>query len=369
MGTEQDVKLVAFYLPQFHRIPENDRWWGEGFTEWTNVRSARPLFKGHAQPRVPAGGWYYDLTDPDVRERQAHLAIAHGIDCFCYYHYWFRGRRLLEKPFDQVLASGRPEIPFCLAWANEPWTRAWSGQGQDVLMPQEYGDEKDWAEHWAYLRRAFLDRRYLRVDSRPVFLVYRAGSIPRCGQMLGCWRTWARRDGVGELFLIDMMTVFRDGGAAGFDARLEFEPMYTLRHDIGVWTRLWRNTRHRLRPMLATAGLRQPWLMDRYDYAAVWERIVNRQAAGDAQVIPGAFVDWDNTPRRGYRGTVMTGARPEIFERYLGRQLERTRRLYGSRLLFINAWNEWAEGAYLEPDELWGMRWIEAIRRVRSGVR
>ena len=188
------TRSVAFYLPQFHRVAENDAWWGEGFTEWTNVRDGRPRFPGHTQPHVPGELGYYDLTDPDVRAAQASLAGRHGIDAFCYYHYWFGGRRLLERPFDEVLRSGEPDFPFLLCWANEPWTRAWSGGGRHVLMPQPYSDIDDVA-HIRALLPAFADPRYLRIDGRPVFLVYKAGELP---DALPHHRHVARRSGTGR---------------------------------------------------------------------------------------------------------------------------------------------------------------------------
>ena len=170
-------KILAFVLPQFHTIPENDEWWGEGFTEWTNVRKAQPLFPGHLQPRVPANGRYYNLLDPATMDWQAQLAKTHGLDGFCYYHYWFNGKRLLDKPLDLLLERGKPDFPFCLAWANEPWTRAWAGGDREVLMPQEYGGESDWRRHFDCLLRFFRDPRYIRVDGKPMLLLYRTNSI------------------------------------------------------------------------------------------------------------------------------------------------------------------------------------------------
>src|SRR5262249_20495976 len=173
-----EIKPLCFYLPQFHRIPENDRWWGEGFTEWTLVRQAKPLFAGHPQPNVPTDELgYYDLLNPRVRQRQGELAAEHGIHGFCYYHYWFRGKKLLETPLELMLSDGYPAVPFCLCWANEPWSRRWHGKDQDVLQPQEYGEPADWSIHFDYLNTYFRDDRYIKVDGNPLFLIYRIGHV------------------------------------------------------------------------------------------------------------------------------------------------------------------------------------------------
>src|SRR4029077_7166935 len=199
-GAPPKVKLIAFYLPQYHPIPENDDWWGKGFTEWTNVTKARPWFRGHYQPHLPADLGFYDLRLPETREAQANLARQYGIHGFCYYHYWFNGRRLLERPFNEVLASGSPDFPFCLCWANENWTRAWDGLEREVLIQQHYDSNDDLA-HIRWLANAFRDPRYIRVHGKPLFLVYRVASLPDPMQTVSIWREEARRLGIGELFL------------------------------------------------------------------------------------------------------------------------------------------------------------------------
>ena len=213
------VRSIAFYLPQFHPIPENDEWWGEGFTEWTNVRRARPLFPGHHQPELPGPLGFYDLRDSNVRDAQADLARSHGIDAFCYYHYWFGGRRLLERPFDEVLASGRPDLPFCLCWANEPWTRAWDGSDRKVLVHQDYSEDDD-RRHISWLIEAFKDERYVRVDGKPLFLVYRADAMPDPAGTTRLWRDMADRAGLPGLFLCRVESRHEGGdpAAVGFDA-------------------------------------------------------------------------------------------------------------------------------------------------------
>jgi lipopolysaccharide biosynthesis protein len=356
------TKVLAFVLPQFHRIPENDEWWGEGFTDWTNVRRAKPLFKRHHQPRVPVEQRYYDMLDPAVHDWQADLARRHGIHGFCYYHYWFNGRQLLQRPLEIILERGKPDLPFCLAWANEPWTRAWDGGDRQVLMPQTYGGPAEWRKHFLYLLRAFRDPRYIKVDGKPMFLIYRTASIDCCGEMLALWSALAREHGLPGLHLVSMLTGFEpDRRAQLFDAFADFEPMYTMHRVrkpfwprkrerlLRQWTRLsWR--------LFGGAG-RTP---NSQDYRELWNRIVARPVAPGHY--PGAFVDWDNSPRRDlHRCLVFRNAGPRTFGERFAAQYRKAVQA-GAPFLFINAWNEWAEGTYLEPDEVHGLRYLEAVR-------
>jgi len=354
-------KLLAFVLPQFHRIPENDAWWGEGFTEWTNVRKARPCFPGHLQPRIPAGQRYYDLLDPAVQDWQAQLARDHGVHGFCYYHYWFSGKQLLERPVELLLRRGQPDIPFCLCWANEPWTRAWDGGDQEVLMAQAYGDEQDWTRHFEYLLQAFRDPRYIRVDGKPMFLIYRSSSIDVCEPMIALWRRLAERAGLPGLHIVSMLTAFpMDQRTATFDAFAEFEPMYTFTHRRPYLLR----KRERWIRQLTKLGRRMFGRVTRppesYDYASLWHAIGKRKLP--ERTYPGAFVDWDNSPRRGLdRSMIMRNFSRRAFESGIRAQLRKAKAA-NAEFVFINAWNEWAEGAYLEPDEARGMFFLETIR-------
>ncbi len=358
-----EPKALAFVLPQFHRIAENDAWWGEGFTEWTNVRRAKPLFSGHLQPRVPVGGRYYDLCDVQTQAWQADLARAHGIHGFCYYHYWFNGRRLLERPVNLMLERGQPDFPFCLAWANEPWTRTWDGGDRQILMPQDYGGEADWRAHFDELLRAFKDPRYICVDGKPVFLIYRSASIPECAAMLAYWRSLALAAGLPGLHLVQMLTAFDiDARGLPFDAAAEFEPMFTIYHGLSHWDRKKeRLVRHRgkIEKWLFGAASHAP---NSFDYGRLWRRTAARPVPPNRY--PGAFVDWDNSARRGLaRSIVFRGFRRELFEQGFASQFRKAVQARAP-FLFINAWNEWAEGAYLEPDEARGAFFLEAIRRV-----
>ena len=356
-------KVLAFVLPQFHRIAENDLWWGEGFTEWTNVRRAKPLFKGHLQPRVPLLENYYDLCDADVQQQQAVLARSHGIHGFCYYHYWFNGRRLLERPVNLMRERGKPDMPFCLAWANEPWTRTWDGGDQQVLMQQSYGSVEDWTAHFSELLRSFEDPRYIRLNGKPVFLIYRSAGIPECESMFACWRALAQKAGLPGLHLVEMLTAFtRDVRVGLFDAAAEFEPMHTIYHGLSQWDR-------RKEKLVRYRGKLAKWLLgsvshapNSFDYGRLWRRIVDRPLPPDRY--PGAFVDWDNSPRRGLaRSIIFRGFKRGLFSEGFGRQYQKAADA-GAAFLFVNAWNEWAEGCYLEPDEARGHFFLESIRSV-----
>ena len=363
-GDGATARVVAFYLPQFHPIPENDEWWGRGFTEWRNVVTARPRFPGHHQPHLPADLGLYDLRVPEVRLAQAELARAHGISAFCYYHYWFEGRRLLERPFDEVLATGQPDLPFCLCWANERWTRAWDGRHSSVLVDQTYSTADDHA-HARWLMEAFADERYLRVDGRPVFLVYRAAGLPDARRTTDILRAEAQRAGIGELLLCRVES-FRaehgDPAELGFDAAVEHQPDWTdlgrARHRSVAW-------RAAARAGLAPRAFSQHRV---YDYAMVAEHMATRPQPPYRR-FPGLTPSWDNTPRRRRDGVVLTGSTPEHYRRWLEACLARAAGDGGDEsLVFVNAWNEWGEGNHLEPEARFGRGYLEATRRAVAGA-
>jgi len=350
-GDDRAVRVIAFYLPQYHHIPENDAWWGEGFTEWTNVRRGRALYAGHGQPHVPGELGYYDLTDAAVREAQAALARAHGIDAFCYYHYWFGGRRLLERPLDEVLATGRPDFPFCVCWANENWTRRWDGLDHEVLMAQRYseGDARAFIEH---LFPAFRDRRYVRVDGRPLLLVYRVADIPDVAGTVAIWRTACRAAGIGEIHLAAVQRhALDDPTALGFDAAVEFPPIGHAAENVTA----------------RMPGLDPAFRGAVYGYANLAADYLLRPRPAFVQY-RGVTPMWDNTARRPNDGMIVDGATPELFATWLEHVLRQTRRRHrgDARLVFVNAWNEWAEGNHLEPDAGHGRRFLEAVRMARA---
>ena len=353
-------RVVAFYLPQFHPIPENDEWWGAGFTEWFNVVTARPLYGDHDQPKLPADLGFYDLRTEETRMAQADLAREYGVDAFCYYHYWFGGRRLLSRPFDDVLRTGRPRLSFCLCWANENWTRRWNGDERGVLMRQRYSKEDDEA-HIRHLVPALRDPRYLRVDGRPVLTVYRTSHLPDASQTAARWRRIAAEEGIADLFLCKVEGFREEEGDPrhrGFDASIDFTPN---RHVLRA-RRSSRIVRYARRTVGFDAGARYL----RFEYRDVVREALSRPAAPYPR-IPCVFPAWDNTARRGRGATIVGGSTPDLYRQWLEHALEVTPVLPGGdRLVFVNAWNEWAEGAFLEPSRRWGRQYLEAHRAATS---
>lgn len=347
---EEDVKVFAFYLPQFHPIPENDRWWGKGFTEWSRSARARPQFVGHYQPHLPERLGFYDLRLPEVRARQAALARAYGIYGFCYYYYWFGTKTLLERPLTEMLATGEPDFPFCLCWANENWTRRWDGAERELLIEQRYGPELD-AALIEDLMPFFRDRRYLRVRGAPVLLVYRPSAIPEPLATTARWRRAVREQGLPDLHLVAAQTFgLRDPRPLGFDAAVEFPP----------------HGENLLETSCAVDEIEPEFKGVIFDFPAV----VSRRLAMPPppfRLYRTAMAGWDNTPRRGRQATVFHRASPEAYEEWL-RALVTASRLGhpDHRLVFVNAWNEWAEGAHLEPDKGFGVGYLEATRRALS---
>ncbi|MBU6276585.1 MAG: glycoside hydrolase family 99-like domain-containing protein [Planctomycetes bacterium] len=347
------VRLIAFYLPQFHPIPENDAWWGRGFTEWRNVCRARPLFPDHDQPQLPTDLGFYDLRLAESRAAQAALAREHGIHGFCYYHYWFQGKRLLDRPFAEVLASGQPDFPFCLCWANEPWSRRWDGTDAEVLQPQGYSSDDDVA-HIRWLIGPLSDPRAIRIDGKPLFLVYRADQLPDARATTDTWRREAARAGLPGLFLVAVETGWDagwDATAVGFDAKLLFQPQFSL---LGTVPRLDVGS-----PRTRVFSYDEAWPVLAAPPPVPYPRFET--------VFPG----WDNSPRRGEQAWVVHGNTPESYEAWLRAAVDRAAaRPAEERIVFVNAWNEWAEGAHLEPDRRHGRAFLEATRRVatRAGV-
>lgn len=355
------IRLIAFYLPQFHPIAENDEWWGKGFTEWTNVAKAKPLFPGHYQPHIPADLGFYDLRLPEARRAQAELAREYGIHGFCYYHYWFQGKRLLGRPFTEVLASGEPDFPFCLCWANESWTRAWNGRGADILMRQEYSEQDD-KNHFCFLSAAFKDDRYIRYDGKPMFLVYRASILPDPLKTTTIWREGALKAGIGELFLCRVESTAGERGdpaKLGFDAAVEFQPDWTLlRHPLRR-NRAWR--------IASRLGLSPPVYqeMNVLEYRHLVEHSLKKPATSYRR-FPSVTPMWDNSARKQAGGTILTGSSPELYEQWLQTVCGRLDSGPDQEVVFINAWNEWAEGNHLEPDLRHGRAYLEATRNASA---
>ena len=341
------IEVLAFYLPQFHPIAENDTWWEPGFTEWTNVTRARPLFRGHVQPHLPADLGFYDLRVPEVREQQARLARAHGVTGFIYWHYLFGGRRLLERPFEEVVASGEPRFPFCVAWANHSWTDRWMGGEERMMVEQTYPGPEDDRAHFGHLRTAFEDPRYLRVDGRPVMFVFRSPDMPDPAGFVERWQAMA--EDLGGLYLVSCGP-FVDPVATtaqGFDAIVFIEKPFARPTN---WSRMNSYLRnHHLR--------KGP---NRYDYAD----FCGSAPPGDlaCTAIPCVWPNWDDTPRRGRRGVVAVNSSPSRFRRQVSSAVDIARRApEREQIVAIKSWNEWAEGNYMEPDQEFGTGWLEAL--------
>jgi len=350
------ARLLAFYLPQYHPIPVNDAAWGKGFTEWTNVRRARPLFPGHLQPIQPGELGYYDLRDPGVREQQARLARDHGIEGFCYWHYWSLGHRLLERPFEEVLESGRPDLPFCLCWANQSWTGIWHGDPDRVIVEQEYGGPEDDERHFRTLLPAFRDRRYIRVEGHPLFLVFVPHLMPDARR----FQSMARDAGLPGLHLIGF-------GGEGFQpAQIGFQG--SIRHQpTGIMSLFDESYQQRFQELLVPDKRGRRPLLYRYEDVVTALKQVELEPHEHPCVLP----NWDNTPRAGTRGQVFLDSTPEQFRRMLKNALSQIAgRPPERRLLFLKSWNEWAEGNYLEPDERFERAWLRVLRETNpTGIR
>lgn len=355
---EEKVKLLAFHLPQFHTFPENDEWWGKGFTEWVNVKKAVPLFEGHNQPRVPQDKYYYDLSKDEDIQRQVDLAIKYGLDGFCFYHYWFDGKLLLEKPVEKFKTLER-KLPYCLCWANEPWTRSWDGNVKDVIMPQYYGGEREWEEHFVYLLPFFQDEYYIKKDNKPMMVLYRTNNIPDCDKMISYWHKRCMDEGFDGIYLVEEMNAFqKEAFCANSDAVIEFEPMNALKKRTFI-----RKSMDLLKSKCHNIKNRTKLTICNYDQ--IWKQILSTKYKNEKQVYLGGFVDWDNTARKGKNGLVFKGASPEKFKKYLRLQIERAKKV-NSEFIFLNAWNEWGEGTYLEPDEKYGTAYLEAISSLEN---
>lgn len=347
-------RLIANYLPQYHPVPENDRFWGRGFTEWTNVSRAKPLFPGHYQPHIPADLGYYDLRVPETREQQAELACEAGIEGFCYWHYWFgAGRLILERPLREVVASGKPDFPFCVGWANESWTGVWHGSPGKTLVEQTYPGEKDIIDHFHYLLPAFADPRYLRVDGKPLFLIFRPMQIPQLKRHLETWRELAEKAGLGGLFLVAYEQDKWEPSSHGFDAA-------TWAHQsILKWVHrddAKRHARHK------ETGL--PRDVYSFEEAIPWmhgERYPDFPL--DESHFPSIVTGWDNSPRCGAAANILTDFTPDSFRKHVRLVLQRVRARRAERqIVFVKSWNEWAEGNYLEPEVRFGKEFLKVLR-------
>lgn len=369
------MKIIPVYLPQFHTIPENDEWWGKGFTEWTNVREAKPLFEGHYQPRVPQGCNYYDLTDVEVLKWQCKLAKEYGIYGFCMYHYWFNGHLLLQKPMEMLLAHPEIDIKYCVSWANHDWTDGWKAHNRAprVLIAHDFDDEQDWVNHFNYLLPFFKDPRYMTENNKPLMVIYIPNLIRKLGKMLALWTKMAQDagfDGLTYIYQSASSSFDESWDRSKFSYGVEMNPgyanMFFSPKKGGLMPKLMKYSREIKRLL----GIRRSLLPGKktktvttLDYDEVWQKVLNLRPKYP-NMIPCAFTDWDNTPRHMERGYVYTGASPEKFKKYFTQLVQNTKDYYNTDIIFVFAWNEWAEGGYLEPDEKHGCGYLEAIKDV-----
>lgn len=370
------MKIIPLYLPQFHTIPENDEWWGKGFTEWSNVKGATPLFEGHNQPRVPLGNNYYDLSELETLKWQCKLAKDYGIYGFCMYHYWFNGHLLLEKPMEMLLAHPEIDIKYCISWANHDWTDAWraSDRAPRVLIAHDFDDEQDWVNHFNYMLPFFKDPRYMTEDNKPIMVIYVPHLIRKLSKMMNLWTKMAKEAG------FDGLTYIYQSAASSFDSSwdhslfdygVEMNPgyantMFQTKRNMGFFPRLMKYSRVIKKALGIKRSLvptSKPKEAGRMDYDSIWQNILRLRPASDRpKMIPCAFTDWDNTPRHRERGYLCDGVTPEKFGTYFEQLVRNTKEYYDTDMIFVFAWNEWAEGGYLEPDEKWGFGFLDAIK-------
>lgn len=362
------MKIIAFYLPQFHEIPENNEWWGKGFTEWVNMKRAQPLFAEHYQPRIPYKQNYYDLTDPKVMHWQVRIAKDHGLYGFCFYHYWFDGHLLLQKPVENYLADKSMDFPFCICWANEHWTNAWVSKENKVLIEQRYGDKKEWKEHFDYLLPFLKDQRYICENGKPILVIYRPEIIDCLNPMLDYWQELAIQNGLNGISFVyqhPSFYVYPEKDESRFDNYIEYQPTFARAVMMKQKHSILRAIKRRVSIIAEKRmGIDIRHITDtslqRFDYDATWNAIIDYQP--DEKAYPGAFVDWDNTPRRQEKGSLYDGVTCDKFEKYMTMQINNAKQKYHKDKIFLFAWNEWAEGGYLEPDEKRGYGMLEALK-------
>lgn len=350
------VRAIAFYLPQFHPTPENNKWWGNGFTEWTNVAKAKPLFRGHEQPIIPGDLGFYDLRLPETRIAQAKIASKAGIEGFCYWHYWFNGKRMLERPFNEVLDSKLPSFPFCLGWANHSWTGIWKDEPDRYIIEQTYPGKDDDLKHFKFLLNAFKDKRYIQVDGKPLFVIFKPKDIPELKKKIDLWKELAIKNGLNGIYVLGVnMAEYNSGLKLGLDG------VILSRLGIQNYNDQIANEASRIfwgvKKKLSIGGPRI------IEYKEAIKLLVPDLNTYDVPAYPCIFPNWDNTPRKGKKGFVLKDSTPELFKKHL---LEGINKLNNqgvkNKLVFIKSWNEWAEGNYLEPDLKWGSKYLEVLK-------
>ncbi len=375
----EKTKIIALYLPQYHEIPENNEWWGKGFTEWTNVKKAKPIFDWQTQPKKPLNGNYYNLLNKETVQWQTELANKYGVYGFCYFHYYFNGRKILEKPAENLLKWKDIKQNFCFFWANVSWCRTWSNamtsagtswtvengvlgvnQGKKVLLEQTYGEEKDWQKHFYYLLDFFKDDRYINKDNKPLFFIYQINDIPCAKEMFALWNNMAKEHGFDGIHLVSVNEEPSDVPSVEAIAHYGFHKASRSNLFTGIGNKIINRVKRDIGIKLNIDKYKK----DVWDYETMWKNVIEVKPYGNLPNYPGAFVNYDDTPRRGADGTVMKNISPEIFKKYMEIQLNRSKTVFQSEYLLLDAWNEWGEGNYLEPDEEWKYAFLEALKQV-----
>ena len=382
---------IAIYLPQFHPIPENDSWWGKGFTEWTNVSKANPLFKGHYQPHLPADLGFYDLRLEEARLAQEALAKEYGIYGFCYYHYWFNGKRLLNEPIDRKLRNPKEDFPFMLCWANENWTKTWDGHENDILMKQNYTQDDD-LEHIRFLcQNIFTDSRYIRVNGKPFFAIYRPSLFPDINKTIEIWRDEARKLGIGELYIafINSFGQQYDSKKYNIDSAIEFPPHFRLKQQFygPMPNKILHSIRNFKNKVLNKVGNKvlgdlsykvEMWVNRKFyrayneKYIFDYSKLVEAQTQKEflEKTYPSLYPMWDNSSRKkGKDTTIQLNSTPELYGMWLKSIVNRFKPFSNEEnFIFINAWNEWAEGNHLEPCQKWGLQYLIKTKEILSNA-
>lgn len=367
------IKFLAYYLPQYHPIPENDKWWGKGFTEWTNVTKAKPLFKGHEQPILPGELGFYDLRLPEVQEQQSELALEYGIDGFIYYQYWFgNGKMLLEKPAEAMLRNKKIGVPFCFCWANETWKGVWHGlDNPKVLIEQSYNGEEDYIAYFNYLLPFFKDERYIKVDNKPMFHVYRLDDIPDLKLFLDTFNSLAKEYGFNGVYVIatgnvDSYNVLNNhliNGVVGTDLfrKLRYSQLYKFKNE-SFLNKIERVVRDVFGFSIEVGTRKKPLI---FDYKKGLEML--KMDFPNNKYISCVIPNWDNSARSGNKSLIFRNANPKVFYEYFCLMMqELNNNIENPPFIIIKSWNEWAEGNYIEPDQKFGRKWLQAIKEIEA---
>ncbi len=359
-------KIVALYLPQFYETEYNNKWWGKGYTEWVACKRAQPLYKGHYQPRIPLNENYYNLTQKDSIRWQMKIAKEYGIDGFAIYQYYSCGSKLLDVPTEIIRDDSTLDLPFFLYWANASWQKAWFGQDQSIVWEQKYGNEDDWKKQFDYCLSFFVDKRYIKIEGKPVYAIYNPWAIPEIDRFIELWDTWAKESGLPGIYFVKTLSRKDSADQGKFSAIVTREPNYTFGRDEDILEKAIRVVSGRIisfinRKILFKFG--KGIVMTKASYDKIWEKILNRSFSYE-NVFLGTFCDWDNSPRKSYNSIIMQGATVDKFSRYFDRLIRKAIEIK-SPMIVINAWNEWAESAYLEPDTENGFGYLEAIKEAK----